>query len=340
MPRTYKLDRRRFIKIVAGGAGSLAIAGCGEELPRSLVPYHWQGSLLGAETSIMLYHAHEAASIAAVKEITAEVKRLAGIFTLYVFGSELSRLNSDGYLLNAAPEMLEILSISRTLWRESDGLFDPTVQPLWELYANYYAEPRTETDPGPSEEKIAEARSRVGLDKVFVEDNGIRFSAKGMALSFNGIAQGYFTDRAYEILKKRGFDHALINMGEYRALGGKPQDDGTIVPWRIGIADATAPWKVFETIEVMDRAVSTSAPSGATFNTGGTVHHLFNPKTGLSANRYHSVTVTAPTGTIADGLSTVLTIVEPDKAREILAKFPGTAAFLRPLKGNPIKIGL
>ncbi|WP_286831058.1 MULTISPECIES: FAD:protein FMN transferase [Kordiimonas] len=336
------LPRRRFLQIVAGGTAALALGSCGENADKrkKLTPYVWEGSLLGAETNLTLYHEHDAASIAAIKEITAEVKRLAGIFTIYVFGSELSRLNKSGMLAPAAPEMLEILDVSRRLWRESDGLFDPTIQPLWELYADYYATPRAPDDPGPSPEAIATARAKVGLDKVLVDDGSIRLAVEGMALSFNGIVQGYLTDRAHEILRKRGFDHALINMGEYRALGGKPQQDGSVKPWQIGIADAEAPWRVFETLEVTDRAVSTSSPSGAVFNTGGDVHHIFNPKTGLSANRYHSVTVTAPTATIADGLSTVLTVVPPEKAPEILSKFEGAAAFLRPLEGDPIRIGL
>lgn len=336
------LPRRRVLQIIAGSTAALALGGCGESPSsrKKLTPYVWEGSLLGAETTLTLYHEHDAASIAAIKEITAEVKRLAGIFTIYVFGSELSRLNKTGRLEPAAPEMLEILNVSRRLWRESDGLFDPTIQPLWELYADYYSAPRTPDDPGPTAAAIAAARSKVGLDKVLVEDGSIRFAAEGMALSFNGIVQGYLTDRAHEILRKRGFRHALINMGERRALGGKPQPDGSVQPWQVDIADATAPSQVFDTLEVMDQAVSTSAPSGSAFNTGGTVHHLFNPKTGLSENRYHSVTVTAPTATIADGLSTVLTVVSPDQARGILSKFEGTGALLRPRDGDPIRIGL
>lgn len=341
MTDASNLHRRRFLQIVAGSTAALVLPGCGDADPAgSLKPYDWKGSLLGAETSISLYHEHQAAAEAAVREITAEVKRLAGIFTIYVHGSELSRLNETGELASAAPELLEILATSRRIWQSSDGLFDPTVQPLFELYANYYAEPRAADDPGPTEEAIAEARSKVGLEKVLVEEEAVRFATPGMALSFNGIVQGYLTDRAHEILQRRGFRHALINMGEYRALGGKPDGKGGVTPWRIGIADATAPWRVFETLDVIDKGVSTSAPSGATFNTGGTIHHLFNPKTGLSENRYHSVTVVAPSATIADGLSTVLAVVSEADARDILSRFPGTGAFLRPLEGDPVRIEL
>ncbi|MFC4348390.1 FAD:protein FMN transferase [Kordiimonas lipolytica] len=342
MTEEFHLPRRRFLQIVAGSSAALVLGGCGDSASslKNLTPYQWDGSLLGAETSMTLYHEHDAASIAAIKEVTAEVKRLAGIFTVYVFGSELSRLNETGRLEPAAPEMHEILEVSRRIWRASDGLFDPTIQPLWELYSGYYATPRPAGDPGPTQEAIAAARAKIGLDKVQVDGANIRFAAKGMALSFNGIVQGYLTDRTYEILRKRGFEHALINIGEYRAFGGRPQPDGSVQPWKVDIPDATAPWRVFDTLEVTDGAVSTSAPSGSAFNTGGTVHHLFNPKTGLSENRYHSVTVTAPTATIADGLSTVLTVVSPEQAQEILSNFEGTAALLRPLEGDPIRIGL
>ncbi|NVJ98239.1 MAG: FAD:protein FMN transferase [Alphaproteobacteria bacterium] len=329
------------MKLSAAGAAALSLVACGsQEEAGPLVEYSWSGSLLGVDTSLRLFHAHDAVSIAAVKEITAEVKRLAGIFTLYVHGSDLSRLNQTGSLVGATSEMLEVVEFCRQLWIASEGLFDPTVQPLWELYADYYSEPRAADDPGPSAAAIARAREKVGLDKVIEDKGTIKFAADGMALSFNAVAQGYLTDKAYEILKKRGFRHALINMGEYRAIGGKPLPDGDIGPWHIGIADATAPWRVFETLQIMEQAVSTSAPSGAAFNTGGTSHHLFNPRTGLSENRYHSVTVVAPTATIADGLSTVLALVDVEQARKILSHFEGAGAFLRPLEGDPVRIGI
>ncbi len=61
-----------------------------------------------------------------------EAERLENIFSLYRPDSEIVRLNHTGALASPAPEMVELLGICRTCWQLSDGLFDPTVQPLWQ----------------------------------------------------------------------------------------------------------------------------------------------------------------------------------------------------------------
>ena len=56
---------------------------------------------------------------------------------------------------------------------------------------------------------------------------------RGMAVTLNGLAQGYVTDKLVELLRARGVAHSLVDMGEARAIGSHP--DGR--PWEIGIAD-------------------------------------------------------------------------------------------------------
>lgn len=341
MPQNFNAQRRKFLRLSVGGWVACTLMACdSSQNAKSLVPFEWQGDLLGTETSLVLYHEHEAAFQAAIKEIQAEMKRLAGIFTLYVHGSDLSRLNAGGSLHHAAPEILELIDVSRQLWRASDGLFDPTVQPLFDLYADYYKTPRAEDDPGPAEEAILEARRRVGLDKVLVSGDSIQFEMDGMVLGFNALVQGYLADRAAMFLKERGIRHGLINMGEYRAVGGWPGDDGSLRPWRVPIEDAVNRHTIFEEVAIMDGGVSTSMPKRSSFDARGSQRHLFDPKTGMRKHIYRSVTAVAPSAVLADGLSTVMALVEPDEAREILANFDEARALLRPLDGPPVRIGL
>lgn len=292
---------------------------------------------MGAEASLTLYHHDDAASIAAIKAVLAEMERLKGVFSLYEPTSEISGLNRDGILLHASPEFIELLTVCRDIRSKTDGLFDPTMQPLFEFYADHYAK-TPEAEPGA--DGLERVLKLVGLDKVSQTDETIRFDEPGMALSLNGIAQGYLTDHACAVLELHGFRQCLVNMGEYRALGNKPGDMGESTPWKIGIADALAPWQVLETVDVVDAAVATSSPSGAAFTGQGGRHHLLNPITGVSENHYLSVTVMAPTATTADGLSTALTLVAPDDVPAVLARFPQAKALLRTRDGNMVRLGL
>jgi thiamine biosynthesis lipoprotein len=127
-----------------------------------------------------------------------------------------------------------------------------------------------------------------------------------MALTLNGIAQGYITDRVADLLRSYGFDHVLINMGETRALGSKL--DG--VPWNIKINNTN------EVLPLADQAIATSGGYGTPFGATGQHHHLFSPGTGRSTSLWTSMSVIAPTATMADGLSTGLSaLTEQDISR-------------------------
>ena len=72
----------------------------------------------------------------------------------------------------------------------------------------------------------------------------IRFARPGMGITLNGIGQGYITDRVVELLQADGVEHALVDMGETRAIGAHPSGE----PWRVGIEDPGMPGEIAERI--------------------------------------------------------------------------------------------
>ncbi len=74
-----------------------------------------------------------------------------------------------------------------------------------------------------------------------------------MALTFNGIAQGYIADKVAQLLRREGVTDVLVNTGEINALGVAP-DGGA---WPIKLADQTR--------GLTNAAIATSAPSGTFF---------------------------------------------------------------------------
>ncbi|MCB1748855.1 MAG: FAD:protein FMN transferase, partial [Gammaproteobacteria bacterium] len=284
----------------------------------------WQGRLLGAPAEVTLYHPERARAAAALAALAAEVARLDVVFSLHRDDSALARLNRAGRLDAAPAALCELLATCAELHAASDGAFDPTVQPLWDLYAAHFAAADATAD-GPSAARLGAILARVGFDFVRRAQASVAFTRAGVALTLNGIAQGYVTDRARALLAAHGMPHALVNLGEYAALGPRP-DGG---PWRVAIAHPEVPWRMLGVVELRaGAALATSAGAGTAFDAARRYHHLLDPRTGRSSASWRSVSVCAPSATLADGLSTALAVAAPAQAEAILARYPAASALV------------
>ena len=315
------VSRRRFIAISAMAVGApllgLGIARAGTR------PWRWEGRALGAPASITLYHSEPGRARAAIAAGLAELHRLEGIFSLYLPGSALSRLNREGILEDAPADLLALLGRALILAEVSDGVYDPTVQPLWQLYRDHFTAPNPDPN-GPSPAAIAAARSLVGWRalKLDADRRRIVLARPGMGLTLNSGAQGYVTDRLAEVLRAHGFDRMLVDMGEPRALAAKP--DGSA--WRIAIANPADPAQTVATLEVVDRCVATSGGYGTLFDPAGRFTHILDPRTGGTAPALAGVSVVAETATLADGLATAMLLAPVERRRTILRAAGGIQA--------------
>ncbi len=253
----------------------------------------WRGSALGAHAEIRLRHLGPAEAAPIFAAVEAEVARLEAIFSLYRADSALSALNREGRLADPPPELLELLSLSAAVHRQTGGLFDPTVQPLFRLYAEAGIARRP-----VAPEALAEALSHVGFSGVAFAPGEIRFARPGMALTLNGIAQGYVTDRIAARLRAEGLRDLLVDLGEISALGSGPSGAG----WRIGIEGGP-------TVTLAGQAIATSAPFGTTLDAEGRTGHILHPGRGWIRPEHARVSVIASSAAHADALSTAAVLI-------------------------------
>ena len=291
----HRPTRRRFLTIASAAALSLPLAGrAGAATLRE-----WRGIALGAEARLILDHPKADSLIAAARE---EISRLEAVFSLYRAESELSRLNATGQLDAPSTDMVALLSLAGLAHEATGGLFDPTVQPLWAAYATAAAEGRALPE---ADRKAAQALT--GWRGVTVTPDRVVLARPGMALTLNGIAQGYITDRVAARLAGLGAGDLLCSMGEIAAIGHAP-DGG---PWPVTLTDG-------QRIGLSNRALASSAPSGTAFDAAGRLGHILDPQTGLpSAAPVSLVSVSAPSAAVADALSTagcLMTRPELDRA--------------------------
>ena len=74
-----------------------------------------------------------------------------------------------------------------------------------------------------SRARAHDLRALVDFRQIDCSAAAIGFARPGMAITLNGIAQGYLTDAIADLLRNEGFETAVADLGELRALGRHPK---------------------------------------------------------------------------------------------------------------------
>jgi len=280
------ISRRRF----------LALAACATALPaRAGTPHLWQGTALGADVALQVEGGSERAARAFFAEAVRALRSIEDRFSLHR-GSDLMRLNALGRLPHPAQDMRDLLALAGQVHDATGGAFDPTVQPLWQARREGAAE--------------AEAKALVGWRDVALLQDAVAFARPGMALTLNGIAQGFAADRLAEVARRHDLDAVLIDAGEVRALGARD--------WRAAIE--TPGGKRLRELTLRERALATSAAFGTRIGPKGEAPHILDPRGG--GLRWAVASVSAPTAALADALSTAFCVMDRPAIDRALAAFP------------------
>ncbi|HAE44979.1 MAG TPA: FAD:protein FMN transferase [Lachnospiraceae bacterium] len=252
--------------------------------------------------------------------------------------SEIGRLNETGSG-QLGEDASYLLTTSLGLYHDTEGRFDVSVYPLMELwgftslYRSTFEEAvaaaekaKNGEDPTeeevrtvPSDADIKAALAHVGASKIeFDPESGKITLPEGMKIDFGGIAKGYASQCAADILREKGVKNALIDLGgNIQTVGTKP--DGS--KWRIALNDRNH-GGFLGILTVEDCAVITSGGYERNFKDakGKEYHHILDPKTGYPVDNGFSidssVTIISKSGTMADALSTAMYVCGPEKAAE------------------------
>jgi len=326
------MHRRRFLMMASGAGAAAALGslgwpapsqaggpaaddGSGHLEPSQLGRAECSSWALGSRVSMIALHRREELAQAALKAALAEVRRVEEVLSLYWPDSPLCRLNRAGSIDQPDPYLLTVLRQARAVSQLTGGAFDVTVQPLWQAYAQ-----AKELKRLPDAGQIASARGKVDWRKLEVRPERIRLLGDGMAVTLNGIAQGFAADRALAALRQHGVSGALVNTGEVGAMGHK---DGAKT-WTVGVQHPRHQDAYIGLAQLSGRCVATSGDYATTFSKDRRHHHIFDPSTGQSPVDFSSVTIVAASGIEADALSTAAFVLGPKRGFELVRSRPGT----------------
>lgn len=316
------MNRRRFITCSLGVAG-LGVLGWkfenSSKIPLKKVTR--SSRALGTQVHITLHAETHSQGEDAIDAALAAIEHVESVMSLYRPDSQLSQLNHVGVLENPAAELIEVLRISTNLSCQTEGAFDITVQPLWELYSRHAHQGKL-----PSSIEIEIASEKIDWRKVIIEPFGIQLN-DGAQITLNGIAQGFAADAARAALQAHGIEHAILDTGELSAFGENQQRDH----WSVGIKHPRESG-FLGIAELNGRCLATSGDYETSFSRDLKAHHLFDPKTGACANACTSVSVVADTATQADSLSTACFVLGVKRGMELIENTAGVDALF--MAGN------
>ncbi len=303
------ISRRRFLAISAAGGMAYAAPAAAGTL--------WKGRAFGSRVSIDLGR-DDKDNQAALDAVLDTIRRLESEFSLYDPSSPLSRLNRTGSL-QMSGEFARLINFVAQMHHQTDGLFDPTIQPLFASMLK---------SGGDIDSAWPVVAQIIGWQ--FVQRNGqqLSFQKPGMALTLNGIAQGFATDRVVEVLNAHGFENILVNMGEYRS--------GTDIS-PIQVHDDTG--QTLAEIPLQRAAAATTWTSGFSFENG--LGHVLHPRKPMNVPVWKTVCVVADLAAVADGFSTALVLAKDSKlAQRLIAEGIIKGALLQDIDGNVERFGV
>lgn len=290
--------------------------------------------IMGTFTRVIVLAESDKLAAACAEAAFAEQRRVDALMSTYKENSEISRVNREAFEkpVQVSEATFEVVQRAVHFSERSDGAFDVTVGPLVDLWRA-----AAEANEPPTEVALAEARSKVGYEKLIVDEKAktIRFTVAGMKIDLGGIAKGYAIDRSVDAMKQRGALGGMVDIGgDVRCFGKPPEGQKT---WLIGLQDPSVTpddlsrGKTLLVLKVTDQAVTTSGDYRRFIVVGGAREsHILDTHTGHGARQLASVTIIAPNATSADALATAVSVLGPEEGLTLIERLPNTEAILIP----------
>lgn len=264
-------------------------------------------------------------------------------FSRFKKDSELSLLNTgkikDGIV---SQELFDLINLTLKASKETDGIYDPTIIDLLELYG--YDEKGSFSglsNKKLSDEVIIMCKNRPSVNDIVLDKKLKKIQLlKNQKIDLGSVGKGYAVDLAYDFLRKFNFDGILINAGgDIRSFGVNAHG----LPWTIALYRAQLPNNAIDHNTKIDGNSwgnvilenESISGSGGWARKIGVFHHLLNPKTGFPINEVSQSFVIAKTATESDLYSTILFLLGP-KGLSLISK-KGLKGFVVDFKGNIFK---
>ena len=301
----------------------LVLSGCSD---RTHLSQH-QIYVFGTLVDITIWGGDERTAAAAVATISTDFQQMHHDWHAWKPGPlvAINQAIAAGRSSPVLPSLIPIIEQSKRLSAASDGLFNPAIGGLLQLWGFQADAPPN--GPLPAADAIAAwVESAPSMADVTIDAQGeLQSRNRAVQFDFGAFAKGYAVDLAIARLRQAGIEHAIINAGgDLRAIGSKGGK-----AWRVGIRHPQGEG-VLGSLQVSgDEAVFTSGNyERFRAHQGVRYPHILDPRTGWPVQGVTSVTVLHHEGATADAAATALVVAGVTQWPRIAAQLGIRAAML------------
>ncbi len=310
-----KISRRDVLKITALMGG---LAAGGRFLNRTLSPagvrVSEQRVLMGTIIHLTLIAESRDGGQTAIQAAFDHMEAQIQLFDHRQQDGPVGRLNRLGELNQPPHELVALLHQACDYGRLTGGAFDITVKPVLDAHR-------------PGGLFRSELLKLVDYRQINVRDDHLSFGLPGMEITLDGIAKGRVVDAGVNKLRSYGFDRVLVEAGGDLFARGLTAEEQ---PWRIAVrhprAEAETPW--LARLDAANCAVATSGDYMNSFTSDHSLHHIIDPRMGVSPAELCSATVIAPCATQADAFGTAVMVMGLEEGLAFIESQEETACLL------------
>lgn len=281
---------------------------------------------MGTQFNVILYAPNSLIAQRAYAAVSGRMDSLNYVMSDYLDDSEINRLSAmagSGRYVPVSRDLFNVLQKAHTIAERSNGLYDPTIGPLSQLWRR-----AVRRQVFPSARQRRQARRAVGYQLMDLDSltHSVKLKRAGMRLDLGGIGQGFAIDEAVAVLHRFDVHAALIDIGgDILADEGPPGTTG----WRVGIKSGKTDGNDTTTVLLAKAAITTSGDAYRFLeHKGQRYSHIMNPRSGLGLRHFVRVTVLAPDGYRADALTKVFSVAGLRKSRLLIKRFPGVTVLI------------
>lgn len=253
---------------------------------------------------------------AALDAVVVRMQALEAELSSWRQGSDVRKLNAAAgrQAVPVGDDTFELLRLAKQLHVQTEGSFDVTIGPVWDLWP--FRDPRRAI---PTRREIDAALPLVDSSLIILdEDTRTAFlSRSGMSVNFGAIGKGYAARLAAEVFAAHGIENAAISAGGDLYLRGRKRNG----PWIVEIENPRWPGRYLERFAATDIAVATSGDSKRLLSRGGKDYgHIIDPRSGSPAQGTQSVTILTADPVVADVFATAVSVMGADEGLRWIEK--------------------
>jgi len=284
-------------------------------------PYqHDKGAIFGTTYSI-IYQSQENLN----KEIMAALNEVDQSMSTFNKGSVISKINRNEQV-QPDKMFVDVFQLANKISIETNGAFDVTVAPLVNAWGFGF-----KNGVHPTPQTIDSLKQFIGYQKVSYVGERIKKQDPRLMLDFSAIAKGYGSDVVANLLKHKGIENFMVEIGGEIVTRGISEKR---LPWKVGVTKPTddslnVNQELQTILNVTDKSMATSGNYRKFYYKNGKKYaHTIDPITGYPVqHNILSSTVLAKTCAEADAYATAFMVLGLDKAKKVLEQHPELMAY-------------